>query len=87
MKTSLTLFILVFCITCFAQSPVKKERPSVTPNAVQVEKLNAAYKELNDTQVKINDLTELIIGYKLDEVDSLRIENGQFKFVPKPKKK
>ena len=82
--------ILFVSISSFAlsQTQPKKETPApVTPNQIQVQKLSAAYKEASEVQLRINELTELIIGYKLDEVDSLRVENGQFKFVLKPKKK
>jgi len=93
-KTTFLLFaiLIAVCIAskCNAQAvklDQSKMKPApVTPNAIQVEKLNTAYKEAGEIQTRINELTELIIGYKLDEVDSLRIENGQFKFILKPKK-
>ncbi len=90
MKTILTLLFLFSISFCFGQSQVKKDSKatqSVSPNLVQVEKLNKAYEDKARADLHVNDLVELIIGYKLDEVDSLRIDNGQFKFVLKPKKK
>lgn len=71
------------------ESAMKKDSKSaltVTPNQVQVEKLTEAYSEKQKIEIKINELTEFMIGYKLVDVDSLRVENGQFKFVLKPKK-
>jgi len=88
MKKRLTILFVSISSFAFGQmAPPKKGGIAVTPNPVQVEKLNAAYKTASEAQTHINELTELIIGYKLEDIDSLRVENAQFKFVLKPKKK
>ena len=92
MKKSLTFLFFTFVVTIAMVSKcngqVKKDSKAtllVTPNQVQVEKLNENSNEQQRTEVRRKDLIELIIGYKLEDVDSLRVENGQFKFVLRKK--
>lgn len=85
----LTIILLFISIFALGQASKKdsKATVSVLPNQVQIDKLNEAYNEKQKIEVRITELTELVIGHKIDEVDSLRVDNGQFKFVLKPKKK
>jgi hypothetical protein len=73
-------FILSFS---FAHAQKKDSTISVVPNKVQIEELTAEQNTIIEHQKKLDRLIELIIGYKKEEIEDLRFENGKFVFKKK----
>jgi hypothetical protein len=84
MKIILTLTFILSSFICFGQKTDTLKAPT---NAIQLEKLDALQRKINEDQKAFNDILELIFGARIEDVQWWGFDpKGQFKYILKPKK-
>ena len=86
MKTIITIFLLSISSFAFAQTASKPEKDSVRTTALQIQKLQEKDAKVAVDVKDFNEAIELISGYKIEEIESWKVENGYLKFTLKRKK-
>ncbi len=90
MKIIITITLLFTSAVCFGQTIISGDLlpkgdtiPRIKANPIQIEKLSSEEKQIQEHQRKFSDILELISGYKIEEIQDWKFENGYFKFYIK----
>jgi len=83
MKALITLLFITCSLVAFGQ---KKDSISVKPNALQLERLQAIEKQLQELNAQYQSTIELITGVRKEDIETIEFKEGVFVVVKKNKK-
>lgn len=93
MRALITFILLLASVACFSQinkatkqAAVKDSVSTVTPNSLQVEKLQQLNQQIAILQAQVEEQIQLIIGVRKEDLETLDFKDGSFIFKIKKKK-